>query len=135
MAQVLAATSTFSFFRDRDLFIHDGTKLRRFRLSAPVQAFFFVLMIVLVSWSGFAATRMVVSGPQALSLSDATEARARKIEQRQALIEAILTGQNVDERRCSRGGRRPCHHCRPARSRRKCPARTGGADRAGAGRS
>jgi len=97
MAQVLAATSSFSFFRDRDLFIHDGTKLRRFRLSAPVQAFFFVLMMILVGWSGFAATRMVVSGPQALSLSDATEARARKIEQRQALIEAILTGQNVDE--------------------------------------
>jgi hypothetical protein len=40
MAHVLAATPTLSFFRDRDLFIHDGTKLRRFRLSAPVQAFF-----------------------------------------------------------------------------------------------
>lgn len=97
MAQVLAATSTLSFFRDRDLFVHDGTKLRRFRLSAPVQAFFFVVMIGLIAWSGYAATRMVVSGPQALSLSDATEARARKIEQRQALIEAIVTGQNVDE--------------------------------------
>ena len=31
------------------------------------------------------------------SLSDATEARARKIEQRQALIEAILTGAEIDE--------------------------------------
>ena len=38
MAHVLAATPAFSLFRDRDLFIHDGTKLRRFRLSAPVQA-------------------------------------------------------------------------------------------------
>ena len=97
MAHVLAATPALSFFRDRDLFIHDGTKLRRFRLSAPVQAFFFVVMMTLVAWSGFAAAKMIASGPQALSLSDATEARAQKIEQRQALIEAILTGQNIDE--------------------------------------
>jgi murein DD-endopeptidase MepM/ murein hydrolase activator NlpD len=97
MAQVLAATPTFPLFRDRDLFIHDGTRLRRFRLSAPVQAFFFLVMMVLVGWSGYAAARFVAPGPQIMSLSDATEARARKIEQRQALIEAIVTGQNVDE--------------------------------------
>ncbi len=97
MAQTLAATPTLSFFRDRDLFIHDGTKLRRFRLSAPVQAFLFLVLMVLVAWSGYAAARMIVSGPQALSLSDATEARARKIEQRQALIEAIVTGQPISE--------------------------------------
>ena len=97
MAHALAATPALSFFRDRDLFIHDGTKLRRFRLSAPVQAFFFVVMMALVAWSGFAAAKMIASGPQALSLSDATEARAQKIEQRQALIEAILTGQKIDE--------------------------------------
>ncbi|MEO8548030.1 MAG: M23 family metallopeptidase [Sphingomicrobium sp.] len=96
MAQALVATPTFSFFRDRDLFIHDGAKLRRFRLSAPVQAFFFVVMMVLIAWSGYAAAQMIVSGPQGLSLSNATEARARKIEQRQALIEAILTGQKID---------------------------------------
>ena len=97
MAQALAATPRLSFFRDRDLFIHDGTKLRRLRLSAPVQAFLFLVLMVLVAWSGYAAARMIASGPQALSLSDPTEARARKIEQRQALIEAILTGQQVDE--------------------------------------
>jgi murein DD-endopeptidase MepM/ murein hydrolase activator NlpD len=97
MAQVLAAAPTF--FRDRDLFVHDGTKLRRFRLSAPVQAAFFVALMGLVAWSGYAATRMITATPQAntVSLSDATEARARKLEQRQALIEAILTGQQVDE--------------------------------------
>jgi murein DD-endopeptidase MepM/ murein hydrolase activator NlpD len=97
MAQALAATPALSFFRDRDLFIHDGTRLRRFRLSAPVQAFFFIVMMVLIAWSGYAAARMVAAGPQVVSLSDATEARARKIEQRQALIEAIVTGQNIDE--------------------------------------
>jgi murein DD-endopeptidase MepM/ murein hydrolase activator NlpD len=95
MAQVLAAT--IPFFRDRDLFIHDGSKLRRFRISAPLQAFFFITLMALVAWSGYAAARVVTAGPQALSLSDATEARARKIEQRQALIEAIVTGQAIDE--------------------------------------
>lgn len=95
MAQVLAAK--LSFLRDRDLFVHDGTRLRRFRLSAPVQAFFFVVLMALVAWSGYAAARMLASAPQGISLSDATEARARKIEQRQALIEAIVTGQAVDE--------------------------------------
>jgi murein DD-endopeptidase MepM/ murein hydrolase activator NlpD len=101
MAQVLAATKTFSIFRDRDLFIHDGTRLRRFRLSAPVQAFLFLVLMVLVGWSGYAAAGLITTSasqvPQVLSLSDATEARARKIEQRQALIEAIVTGQKIDE--------------------------------------
>ncbi|HEU4704277.1 MAG TPA: M23 family metallopeptidase [Sphingomicrobium sp.] len=95
MAQVLAPNS--AFFRDRDLFVHDGTQLRRFRLSAPVQAVLFLALMALVAWSGYAAARLVAPGAQAVSLSDATEARARKIEQRQALIEAIVTGQQIDE--------------------------------------
>jgi murein DD-endopeptidase MepM/ murein hydrolase activator NlpD len=99
MAQVLAAT-TQSFFRDRDLFVHDGTKLRRFRLSAPAQALMFFVVLVLVGWSGYAAARLLDGSTvqiTQLSLSDATEARARKIEQRQALIEAIITGQKLDD--------------------------------------
>ena len=47
MTQVLAATSFV--FRDRDLFIHDGSKLRRFRVSAPVQAVLFVILLALVA--------------------------------------------------------------------------------------
>jgi murein DD-endopeptidase MepM/ murein hydrolase activator NlpD len=94
MAQVLAAST---LFRDRDLFVHDGTKLRRFRLSAHFQAAFFVVLMALVGWSAYAATRVILAGPQSLSLSDATEARAQKLEQRQALIEAIVTGQQIDE--------------------------------------
>ena len=41
MTQVLAVTT--GLFRDRDLFVHDGSKLRRFRVSAPLQAVFFVI--------------------------------------------------------------------------------------------
>ena len=88
-AQVLAATSVF--FRDRDLFVHDGARLRRFRLSAPVQALFFLLILGLVAWAGYATARMATGG-----LTSATEARARQIEQRQELIEAALSGHRID---------------------------------------
>jgi murein DD-endopeptidase MepM/ murein hydrolase activator NlpD len=93
MAQVLAATG--ALFRDRDLFVHDGSKLRRFRISAPVQAVLFVILVGLVGWASFATVRLI-SSPHSVSLSAATEARARMIEQRQALIEAALTGQKID---------------------------------------
>ena len=35
MTKVLATAS--GLFRDRDFFVHDGTQLRRFRLSASIQ--------------------------------------------------------------------------------------------------
>src|SRR5690349_22575642 len=93
MAHVLAATG--ALFRDRDLFVHDGSKLRRFRISAPVQAVLFVILAGLVGWASFVTVRLITS-PHLVSLSAATEARARMIEQRQALIEAALTGQKID---------------------------------------
>src|SRR5947209_10757075 len=94
MTQVLAATSTL--FRDRDLFIHDGSKLRRFRISAPVQAFLFIILLGLVAWASYATARLVTRPHVITSLPAATEARARLIEQRQALIEAALAGQKID---------------------------------------
>jgi murein DD-endopeptidase MepM/ murein hydrolase activator NlpD len=95
MAQL--AITTGMLFRDRDLFVHDGSKLRRFRVSAPLQAAFFLILMLLVGWSAFATARMIAGTPRGLSLSAATEARARKIEQRQALIEAILAGKQIDD--------------------------------------
>src|SRR3954469_15764402 len=96
MTQVLAVTT--GLFRDRDLFIHDGSKLRRFRISAPLQAVFFIALLMLVGWASYATARLV-AGPHAIArmnLPAATEARARLIEQRQALIEAALSGQKID---------------------------------------
>jgi murein DD-endopeptidase MepM/ murein hydrolase activator NlpD len=97
MTQVLAATTVL--FRDRDLFVHDGSKLRRFRISAPLQAVFFVVLLGLVAWASYATARLLTrprAVAQAISLPAATEARARMIEQRQALIEAALAGQRID---------------------------------------
>ncbi|MBA3669752.1 MAG: hypothetical protein H0W71_06780, partial [Sphingomonas sp.] len=75
---VLAATS--ALFRDRDLFVHDGARLRRFRLSAPIQALFFVIFLTLVAWASYATARIITGGhgiSSLASLSAATEARAR----------------------------------------------------------
>jgi murein DD-endopeptidase MepM/ murein hydrolase activator NlpD len=96
MTQVLAMTN--GLFRDRDLFVHDGSKLRRFRISAPLQAVFFVVLLGLVAWASYATARLMTRPHAAavVSLPAATEARARMIEQRQALIEAALAGQKID---------------------------------------
>ena len=98
MTQVLAATT--GLFRDRDLFVHDGSKLRRFRISAPLQAVFFVALLGLVAWASYATTQLITRPKllQATSLPAATEARARLIEQRQALIEEALAGGKIDPR-------------------------------------
>jgi murein DD-endopeptidase MepM/ murein hydrolase activator NlpD len=92
MTQVLAGTT--ALFRDRDFFIHDGTKLRRFRISAPVQAVLLIVVLGLVAWASFATAQLAMR--QHGGLTAATEARARVLEQRQALIEAALTGQKID---------------------------------------
>jgi murein DD-endopeptidase MepM/ murein hydrolase activator NlpD len=99
------ASATGALFRDRDLFVHDGAKLRRFRISAPLQALLFVALMVLVGWSGYAAARLVAgtapvvaASSDIASLAAATEARARKIEQRQALLAAMLAGEHLDDR-------------------------------------
>ena len=96
MTQVLAVTT--GLFRDRDLFVHDGSKLRRFRISAPVQAILFIILLGLVAWASYATARLLTRphGMSLASISEATEARARMIEQRQALIEAALSGQKIN---------------------------------------
>jgi murein DD-endopeptidase MepM/ murein hydrolase activator NlpD len=94
MTQLLAATN--GMFRTRELFVHDGARLRRFRVTAPFQAIFFLLFLALVAWASFATVRFVVRPSFAIRLNAATEARARQIEQRQALIEAAIKGEAVN---------------------------------------
>jgi murein DD-endopeptidase MepM/ murein hydrolase activator NlpD len=93
MTQLLTANG---MFRDRDLFIHDGSKLRRLRLSAPVQAFFFMCLLTLVGWSCFSAVRMI-SGSSNMGLSAAAERRAQLIEKRQELLTAMLAGSELTD--------------------------------------
>ena len=110
MTQVLAATG--ALFRDRDLFVHDGSKLRRFRVSAPVQAVFFLMLMALVAWSSFATARFFAFVPappatetastddyaaQVAQLAAETDRRVQAIEQRQLALAAALQGQDIDE--------------------------------------
>ena len=99
MMQARIATATF--FRDRDLFVHDGSHLRRVRLSVPVQMAMLVSMILLLAFAGFSAARMITASSPAMSgdfsaLTAATEIRARQIEQRQEILAAMLAGESVD---------------------------------------
>ena len=111
MTQVLAATG--ALFRDRDFFVHDGSKLRRVRLSAPVQALFFAILMGLVGWSSYATARILNPTPMAsvsskpalkaaysaqiAKLTAETDRRVHAIEQRQIALAAALSNEQVDE--------------------------------------
>jgi murein DD-endopeptidase MepM/ murein hydrolase activator NlpD len=109
MTQVLASTT--ALFRDRDFFIHDGKKLRRFRISASLQAFFFAVLIAVVTWASYATVSLIarphtsfpaaVTSPkeysdQVAQLAAETERRVAVIEQRQLALAAALENQDVD---------------------------------------
>ena len=106
MTQAIAATK---LFQARDLFVHDGSHLRRLRLSAPVQMAMLVAMLLLLTWSAYSAFRLFITptqvsqtaAPAAVSseiarLAAATEARVKQIEERQRLLAAMIAGEKVD---------------------------------------
>ena len=104
MPNMLAASS--ALFRDRDLFVHDGTKLRRMRVSWRAQALFAMFIGVLVAFSSYSVVRFlspaqteIVSSqiPAAMvRLAAATEQRVNEIEQRQQLLAAMIAGEEID---------------------------------------
>jgi murein DD-endopeptidase MepM/ murein hydrolase activator NlpD len=94
-----ALTQTNGLLRSRDLFVHDGARLRRFRLSAPFQLMLLAVAALLVGWSAFATARMLRADPGvpvAAAPTGTIEQRARLLEKRQAVIEALLVGGKVD---------------------------------------
>lgn len=118
MTKFLAATS--GLFRDRDFFVHDGTQLRRFRLSASVQIVFAAALLTLVGWSSYAVARFVTQTPavattaQIVSTADyaakvaqlaaETERRVKLIEDRQLALAAALADEDIDESTLRRMG-------------------------------
>ncbi len=106
MTQAIAAAK---IFQTRDLFVHDGSHLRRLRLSAPVQMAMLVAMALLLTWSAYSAMRLFAAptpvsqtaAPAAVSseiarLATATEARVQQIEERQKVLAAMIAGAKVD---------------------------------------
>lgn len=70
-----------------------GTKLRRFRISAPVQFSLVAALLLMLIWASFATAQLM---ERARSSGAATDVRARLLERRQALIEAALAGKRID---------------------------------------
>ena len=103
MPKVLTASS--ALFRDRDLFVHDGTKLRRLRVSWRAQALCAMFFGVLVAFSSYSLVRFLSPSQTQISseipaemvrLAAATEQRVNEIEQRQQLLAAMIAGEEVD---------------------------------------
>jgi murein DD-endopeptidase MepM/ murein hydrolase activator NlpD len=116
MVTVLTATS--GLFRDRDFFVHDGTQLRRFRLSASIQFIALAALLALVAWSSYAVARFLTPAPAAVTaqtstsdysaqiaqLTAETERRVQIIEQRQLALAAALASENIDKATLARLG-------------------------------
>ncbi|MEO6579977.1 MAG: M23 family metallopeptidase [Sphingomicrobium sp.] len=103
MASIMAASGTF--FRDRDLFVHDGRKLRRLRLSSNVQALFALMLGMLIAFSTYSLVRVftptaapiVASASTDMArLASVTEQKIKIIEERQQLLASMLAGDDVD---------------------------------------
>ena len=104
MPNMLAASS--ALFRDRDLFVHDGTKLRRMRVTWRAQALFAMFIGILVAFSSYSMVRFLSPTQTAavtsqipaamVRLAAATEQRVNEIEQRQQLLAAMLAGDEID---------------------------------------
>ena len=101
------AIATAKLFQARDLFVHDGSHLRRLRLSTPAQMAMLIAMVLLLTWSAYSAFRLFLvpapnaAAPAAISsdiarLAAATEARVQQIEQRQKILAAMISGEHVD---------------------------------------
>ena len=113
MAQLLALSK--GLFSDREFFIHDGRRLRRFRISASAQALLVFAAAMIVAWSAYSAVRFVApsspSAPTAMTpysaqlakLAAETERRVKLVEERQLALAAALEGE-VDAEALKRMG-------------------------------
>jgi len=96
-----------ALFSDREFFVHDGSRLHRFRVSAPVQAALFFITVLLVGWSAFSAAQLVAGkaadkvmvspySAQIAKLAAETDRRVKLVEQRQLALAAALRAEDID---------------------------------------
>jgi murein DD-endopeptidase MepM/ murein hydrolase activator NlpD len=99
-------TASSALFRDRELFVHDGTKLRRMHVTWRAQALLAMFVGILVAFSVFSIVRFLSPAqivptsakiPAAMvRLAAATEQRVIEIEHRQQLLAAMIAGEEID---------------------------------------
>jgi murein DD-endopeptidase MepM/ murein hydrolase activator NlpD len=96
-----------SFFKPRDVFLHDGKSLRRFTIGSRIQMAVAAIAFAILAWSAFATFEMIatMNGDVALmqrqvaqmqtdidAIRAATVQRAALLEQRQAFLAELLSG-------------------------------------------
>ena len=100
-------------FKPREIFLHDGRSLRRIRVGSRVQVAATAAVASLLAWSGFATVQLAASADSDVAqmqrrvaemeqdvqaIRTAANERAELLEQRQALLASMMTGQaNPDE--------------------------------------
>jgi murein DD-endopeptidase MepM/ murein hydrolase activator NlpD len=100
--------------------VHDGTQLRRFRLSSSVQIILFAALFTLVGWSSYAVARFLTPASTVVAIAETsstagyaaqiaqlaaeTERRVKLVEGRQLALAAALANQNIDESTLRRMG-------------------------------
>jgi len=103
MANIMAASG--ALFRDRDLFVHDGRRLRRLRLSSNVQTLFALMLGLLIAFSTYSLVQVFTPAAMPIAetasddmarLASVTEQKIRIIEERQQLLASMLAGDDVD---------------------------------------
>jgi murein DD-endopeptidase MepM/ murein hydrolase activator NlpD len=96
-----------SFFKPRDVFLHDGKSLRRFTIGSRIQMIVVAIAFAILAWSAFATFEMIatMNGDVALmqrqvaqmqvdidAIRTATVQRAALLERRQAFFDEMLSG-------------------------------------------
>lgn len=97
-----------AIFQARDIFLHDGSSLRRLRVGSRVQKGGAAAIGVLLAWSGFATVQYATSMTSDVAVMQrqvaameqdvaairaAADQRAQLLEQRQAFFHAMLSGE------------------------------------------
>ena len=102
---IKAIGNTSALFRDRDFFVHDGSKLRRFTVPAYAQMIAALAIGLLVAWSTFSVVRFLTPAAPAVTaqvpaeiarLAAVTERRVVELEYRQQQLAAMLSGEKID---------------------------------------
>jgi murein DD-endopeptidase MepM/ murein hydrolase activator NlpD len=101
------AAKFHNWFRPRDIFLHDGSSLRRFQIGAKVQMAAVLAAFVLLAWSTFATVGAIAAmnsdvarmqaqltsmEQEVTAIREQTRAHAALLERRQAFLASILSG-------------------------------------------
>src|SRR6187399_1862918 len=74
-----------SFFKPRDVFLHDGKSLRRFTIGSRIQMSVVAVAFAILAWSAFATFQMIATMNGDVALMQ------RQVAQMEADIQAIRT--------------------------------------------